>query len=100
VQACFFNNLIESLLAHSFDRPKIVQYGHGLQALVEPLNPTLVYLVQEDVDRALEWNFKGRGKGFRNHVIRYATDKPERLGRLSGNGDVLAGVCGRDGRKS
>jgi thymidylate kinase len=76
VEASFFNNLIESLLAYNVDRPKILQYGDELQALIEPLNPTLVYLVQEDVDRALERNFKGRGKGFRNYVIRYATDTP------------------------
>jgi hypothetical protein len=76
VEACFFNNLIELLLAHDVDRPRIVQYGDELQALIEPLNPTLVYLVQEDVDRALERNFKVRGKGFRNYVIRIATDTP------------------------
>jgi hypothetical protein len=26
VEACFFNNLIESLLTHNVDRSKIVQY--------------------------------------------------------------------------
>jgi len=76
VEACFFNNLIESLVAHDVDRPRIAQYGDELQALIEPLDPTLVYLVQENVDRALERNFKDRGKGFRDYVIQYATDTP------------------------
>ena len=76
VEACFFNNLIESLLAHNVDRPKIIQYADELQTLLESLNPTLVYLVQEDLDRALERNFKGRGKGFQNYVIQYATGTP------------------------
>lgn len=76
VEACFFNNFIESLVAHDVDRPKIVEYGDELQTLIEPLNPTLVYLVQEDIDGALEQNFEGRGKGFRNDVIQYATGTP------------------------
>jgi thymidylate kinase len=76
VEACFFNNLIESLLAHNVDRPKIVQYGDELQALIEPLNPTLVYLAQEDVEKALERSFKDRGKEFMNYVLRYATATP------------------------
>jgi thymidylate kinase len=76
VEACLFNNLIDSLLAHDVDRAKVLQYGDALQALIEPLNPTLVYLVQEDVDSALERNFKDRGKGFRDYVIQYATETP------------------------
>ena len=76
VEASYFNNLIETLLAHNVDRPKIIQYADALQALIEPLNPTLVYLVQEDVEKALERNFKGRGQGFMNYVIRYATETP------------------------
>jgi len=76
VEACFFNNLIDSLLAHNVDRPGIIQYGDELQALIEPLNPTLVYLVQEDVEKALERSFKDRGKDFVDYVIQYATDTP------------------------
>lgn len=76
VEACLFNNLIQLLLEQNVDRRKIVQYSDELQALIEPLNPMLVYLVQEDVDKALERNFKDRGKGFRNYVIQYATDTP------------------------
>ncbi len=76
VEASFFNNLIEFLLAHNVDRPQIIQYGDELQALIEPLNPTLIYLGQKDVDRALERNFANRGEGFLNYVIQYATDTP------------------------
>jgi len=76
VEACFFNNLMETLLAHNVDRPKILQYADALQVLIQPLNPTLVYLVQEDVEKALERNFKDRGKGFMNDVIRYTTETP------------------------
>jgi hypothetical protein len=76
VEACLFNNLIESLLAHDVGRSEIVRYSDELQALIEPLNPTLVYLVQEDVGSALERNFERRGKGFEDYVIRYATETP------------------------
>ncbi len=76
VEACFFNNLIETLLAHNVDRAQIIQYAEVLQALIEPLNPTLVYLVQQDVDKALERNFKDRGKGFEHFVIRLVADLP------------------------
>ena len=76
VEACLFNNLIEFLFTHNVDRQKIIQYGDVLQMLIEPLNPTLVYLVQEDVNGALERNFQRRGEGFRNYVIQYATGTP------------------------
>jgi thymidylate kinase len=91
VEACFFNNLIESLLAHNVDRERIIQYGDELQALIEPLNPTLIYLVQEDMDRALERNFQRRGEGFKNYVIQYATGTPlaKRKGWESYEGMVL-----------
>lgn len=76
VEGCYFNNGIESLLAHNVDRPKALQYAAELQALIEPLNPTLVHLVQGDVASALERNFKDRGTGFRDYVIQFATGLP------------------------
>ncbi len=76
VEASFFNNLIETLLAYNVDREKIVRYADKLQTLIEPLDPTLVYLVQEDIEKALERNFCGRGEGFKNYVIQYATGTP------------------------
>jgi thymidylate kinase len=76
VEACFFNNLLETLLAHNVERAQIIQYAAELQAIIQPLNPTLVYLVQEDVEAALERNFNHRGSDFRNHVIELATSTP------------------------
>ena len=76
VEATFFNNLLESLLAHNVDRLKIVQYAEELQALIEPLSPTLIYLVQEDLEKALERSFVDRGSEFMDYVIRYATGTP------------------------
>jgi thymidylate kinase len=76
VEGCYFNNGIESLLAHNVDRPRTLQYADELQALIEPLNPTLVYLVQGDVASALERSFKDRGTGFRDYVIQFATGLP------------------------
>jgi hypothetical protein len=76
VEGCYFNNGIESLLAHNVDRPRILRYADELQALIEPLNPTLVYLVQGDVASALERSFKDRGTGFRDYVIQFATGLP------------------------
>lgn len=76
VEGCYFNNGIESLLAHNVDRPRTLEYADELQALIEPLNPTLVYLVQGDVASALERSFKDRGTGFRGYVIQFATGLP------------------------
>jgi hypothetical protein len=76
VEGCYFNNGIESLLAHNVDRPRILQYSDKLQALIEPLNPTLVYLVHGDVASALERSFKDRGTGFRDYVIEFVTGLP------------------------
>jgi thymidylate kinase len=76
VESCFFNDVVEVLLAYDVDRPRILQYADELQALIQPLNPTLVYLVQQDVARALERSFKDRGTGFRDYVIGYAADTP------------------------
>jgi hypothetical protein len=76
VEGCYLNNGIESLLAHNVDRPRTLQYADELQALIEPLNPTLVYLVQGDVVSALERSFKDRGTGFRDYVIQFATGLP------------------------
>jgi hypothetical protein len=76
VEGCYFNNGIESLLAHNVDRPRTLEYAGELQALIEPLNPTLVYLVQGDVASALERSFKDRGTGFRDYVIQFATGLP------------------------
>jgi hypothetical protein len=76
VEACFFNNLLETLLANKVGTPQILQFAVELQMYSEPLNPTLIYLVQEDVEHALERNFNRRGTDFRNFVIDLATSTP------------------------
>jgi len=76
VEACFFNNLIELLLAQNLDWPTILDYGDQLQALIEPLSPALIYLVPQDVEKALQRSFQDRGQEFMDYVIRYATDTP------------------------
>ncbi|MEM7536637.1 MAG: hypothetical protein AAF639_30925 [Chloroflexota bacterium] len=74
VEACLFNNVFEWLFALDWDREDILGYADEMQTLLAPLNPTLVYLAQEDVDAALVRNFDRRGVGFRDYVIDYATD--------------------------
>jgi thymidylate kinase len=74
VEACFFNNLIDTLLAYNVEPSKILDYGDRLQSIIEPLNPVLVYLVQEDMERALERSFKDRGEEFKDYVIQFTTD--------------------------
>jgi len=76
LEACFFNNLLETLWVHNVERSQIIQFADELQAFIEPLNPILVYLVQDDVVNALERNFNRRGNGFRNYVIEFATSTP------------------------
>lgn len=76
LEACFFNNLLETLWAHNVERSQIIQFADELQTFIEPLNPTLVYLVQDDVENALERNFLDRGNGFRAYVIEFATSTP------------------------
>jgi len=76
VEACFFSNLLETLMAYNVAGSRIVQFAAELQAFSEPLNPTLVYLVQEDLEQALVRNFDNRGTGFRDFVIDLATSTP------------------------
>jgi len=54
MEACFFNNLIETLLIHNLDRTGIIQYADRLAGVMESLHPTLVYLFQEDLEQALK----------------------------------------------
>jgi hypothetical protein len=63
-------------LAHQLARPQILQFADELLALCRSLNPTLIYLVQEDVVQALKRNFRRRGSGFRDFVIDLATSTP------------------------
>jgi hypothetical protein len=76
VEACLFNNLIESLMAHNVPRSQIVQYADELQNIIALTNPALIYLSQGDIARALKHNFENRGESFKNFVIRYATGTP------------------------
>lgn len=76
VEAAFFNNLIESLLAHKVDRREILRYAEELQGIIEPLDPMLIYLWQPDIERALQRTFKLRGEGFEKFVIAYTTGTP------------------------
>jgi hypothetical protein len=76
VEACLFNNLLESLLMHNVARPEIMRYGCELEKVIEPLNPALIYLTQNDVAQALERNFSNRGPGFTDYVIKLATGTP------------------------
>jgi hypothetical protein len=76
LEACFFNNLLETLFAHNVARAQIVQFATELQTISKRLNPTLIYLVQDDVENALERNFSRRGIDFRNYVIEFATSTP------------------------
>ncbi len=81
VEACLFNNLIEFLMAYEVESSKILRYSDALQAILLPLNPTLVYLRQEDIRSSLEQNFENRGEGFKDFVIQYATDTPLAKGK-------------------
>jgi thymidylate kinase len=81
VEACFFNNLLETLMAYNVERAQILRFAAELQALGEPLNPILVYLVQEDVEQALARTFDRRGAGFRDFVIDLATSIPLAVNR-------------------
>jgi thymidylate kinase len=76
VEACFLNNLVETLFTHNVERNRIVQYALELETVMQALNPALVYLVQPDVPQALERNFSNRGKGFEDYVIQFATGTP------------------------
>ncbi len=91
VEACFFNNLFESLLVHNVERERITQYASALGEIIEPLDPALVYLRQEDIAKAFERNFRDRGDGFKDYVIRYATGTPfARKRGLTGYDGMLA----------
>lgn len=76
LEACVFNNLFETLFSHNVPTPKIYRYSDVLQDTIKPLQPALVYLTQNDVSKALADNFRNRGPGFRDFVIKFATATP------------------------
>lgn len=76
IEASFFNNLLETLMAHQVERETILHYADELTAVSQALKPTLVYLVQKNVAQAMERNFNRRGPGFREFVIQLAASKP------------------------
>ena len=76
LEASFFNNLMETPWLHCVERSRIFEFADELQKIIEPLNPILVYLVQDDVAKALAVNFKRRGNSFKSYVIDFATSTP------------------------
>lgn len=76
LEACFFNNLFETLFSHNVPTPKIYRYSDELQDTIQSLQPALVYLTQSDVKKALAENFRRRGVGFKDFVIQLATTTP------------------------
>jgi hypothetical protein len=76
VEACFFNNLLETLLAGNLERQRILSYAVEIQSLMAPLHPALVFLHPGDTAQALERNFSNRGQSFKNFVIRLTMEMP------------------------
>lgn len=81
VEACFLNNTMETLMDSNVRRSEILQFADRLLALIEPLDPVLVYLAQPDVRQALERNFANRGPGFEEFVIDLVAGKPYAVSR-------------------
>jgi hypothetical protein len=76
LEACFFNNLLETLFSHNVSTPNIYQFSNVIQDTIQPLQPALVYLTHSDTRIALVFNFKRRGAGFKDFVIQLATSTP------------------------
>ena len=76
IEASFFNNLIETLFAHSHNIEQIVAFGMELQRVIQPARPALVYLTHPDISAALEKNFRNRGPGFREFVRQLVAGTP------------------------
>lgn len=76
IEAAFFNNLFETLYAHCLDQAAILDFALKHQEVIKPVKPALVYLVHPDIEAALEENFRNRGTGFRDFVIRLTSSAP------------------------
>jgi hypothetical protein len=76
IEASYFNNLIESLFAHCLHKQEIIDFGLKLQQVIEPVKPALIYLTHGNIPTALEKNFRNRGVGFKDFVIRYVSSTP------------------------
>lgn len=81
IEASFYNNLFETMFAHNVGFSTIIRYSLQLQEVIRHLNPALIYLKQGDLPNALEQNFTDRGNGFKDFVIKFATDTPYARGR-------------------
>ena len=76
LEACLFNNLLETLFSHNLPIPQIYQYYDVIQDTIKTLQPALVYLTHTDVSKALAENFRNRGAGFKDYVFKYITNTP------------------------
>ena len=74
VEAGLFNNLIERVFMYNVERSRVGAYGLELLAIIEGLNPALVYLDPGEVEAALVRNFQNRGEGFRDFVIDFCVN--------------------------
>jgi len=76
IEASYFNNLLETLLAQNLPRQEILDFALQLAETAAPANPVLIYLTQPNLKSALDENFGNRGLGFKNFVIDYTDNIP------------------------
>jgi hypothetical protein len=74
VEACLFNNVIETLFANNVEREELIAFGRQMEAILCPCNPAFIYLKREDIPSALAWSLEKRGESFRDFVIEYVMD--------------------------
>ena len=76
IEACFLNNLVETLMSENISKGHIIQFVQSIQHIIAPLNPALLYLTQSNTAYAMKRNFQNRGVKFEKFVIDFATGTP------------------------
>ncbi len=76
VEACFFNNLIETPFLENIDRQTLLEFGRQMEDIIRLYAPALIYLKKEDIPAALAQNFENRGEGFRDFVMDFVLNTP------------------------
>lgn len=69
IESCLLQGPIVTMLLSNKPKEEIKRYINNLLAFVKESNPTLIYLYQEDVEKAIKKIFDFRGADFTDYII-------------------------------
>lgn len=71
-----FHGDMTEIMMKNADPKLLNQYVESLIDIVKPLNPTLIYFHQKDIEKAMRKIFDIRGSNWEQHQVEWKTNKP------------------------